>query len=205
MSKVKVCGLSRPADIAAANRALPDYIGFVFAPSRRQVGKDTAATLKADLDPRIEAVGVFVNAALSEVTAIYRSGSIDLVQLHGTEDDAYIRQLKADCGCRVIKAVAIDCEADGHALPSSLGEADYLLFDSLSVRHGGSGRAFDWGVLHGYHGIPYFLAGGLNAEVVGSAIGQLSPFAVDVSTGVETDGKKDEEKIMEFVRRAREA
>ncbi|MCL2408528.1 MAG: phosphoribosylanthranilate isomerase [Oscillospiraceae bacterium] len=194
MTKVKICGLSRAEDIVAVNRVLPDYIGFVFAPSRRRVDMKAAAILKETLDPQIEAVGVFVNEDMGVVAEAYQSEIIEMVQLHGDEDDDYIRQLKERCGCRVIKAVGV-----GDALPPLPLEADYLLFDTLSIERGGAGRVFDWNVLHDYCGLPYFLAGGLTTHNVADSIRQLNPFCMDVSSGVETDGGKDAEKIEKFI------
>jgi len=198
MTKVKICGLTRAEDIAIVNRAMPDYIGFVFAQSRRKVDESVAARLKEKLDLRIEAVGVFINEDIDTVANLYLSGIIDVVQLHGDEDNQYIRRLKDQCGCKVIKAIGV-----GDALPDISFDADYLLFDTLSKQRGGIGKAFDWKVLNDYSGTPYFLAGGLGAGNVGDAIDLLNPFCADVSSGVETDGLKDAEKIEEFVNRVR--
>jgi phosphoribosylanthranilate isomerase len=200
MSRIKICGLSRAEDIAAANRALPDYAGFVFAPSRRRISAETAAELKRKLDRRIKAVGVFVNEELETIAEICRAGIIDLIQLHGDEDGDYIRKIKQRCGCPVIKAVGI-----GETLPELPPKflADYLLFDTLSAARGGTGKAFDHGLLKGYGGPPYFLAGGLNAGNVAEAIRSLRPFCVDVSSGAETDGVKDAGKIIETVETVR--
>ena len=198
MSKVKICGLSRIAEIEAANRILPDYIGFVFAPSRRRIDIKTAARLKAKLDPRIKAVGVFVNEDIRTISEIYQNGTIDLVQLHGDEEDFYIGRLKKICAAPVIKAVSV-----GEGLPALPGKADYLLFDTVSGQRGGTGRTFDWHILKEYHELPYFLAGGLSLENVGEAIHMLAPFGVDVSSGVETEGIKDIEKMEDFVRLVR--
>ena len=200
MSKVKICGLSRERDIDAVNRALPDYVGFVFAQSLRRVDAAAAAALKEKLDRRIQAAGVFVNEAVESVADIYIRGIIDLVQLHGDEDAEYIRRLKERCGCPVIKAVGV-----GESLPPLPENADYLLFDTLSVRRGGTGRAFDWHILRVYAGRPYFLAGGLSAENIGGAIRLLNPYCADVSSGAETGGAKDAKKIEEIVRAVREA
>ncbi|MCL2393021.1 MAG: phosphoribosylanthranilate isomerase, partial [Oscillospiraceae bacterium] len=120
MTKVKICGLSRAEDIEAVNRFLPDFIGFVFAPSRRKVDTKTADILKNNLDPQIEVVGVFVNESLNTVAEVYKRETIDIVQLHGDEDDDYIRRLKDRCGCTVIKALGV-----GDALPPLPLEADY--------------------------------------------------------------------------------
>ena len=194
MSKIKICGLSRTEDIEAVNRLLPDFIGFVFAPSRRRVEVKTAAQLKKKLDPRIAAVGVFVNENIDTITKIYQDGVIDIVQLHGNEDDEYIRRLKADGNCKVIQAVSI---AD--VLPTLPTAPDYLLFDTHSEQRGGAGRTFDWDILKRYMGRPFFLAGGLSVENVADAIHVLAPFCVDVSSGVETNGIKDVEKMEKFI------
>ena len=198
MSKIKICGLRRIEDIDAVNHALPDYIGFVFASSKRRVGIKTAAMLKEKLDPRIKAVGVFVNETISVISEIVQNGIIDLIQLHGDEDDDYIKRLKEVCSCPVIKSVSI-----GAALPVLPKEADYLLFDRASDQRGGTGETFDWRILANYRGIPCFLAGGLASENVSEALDQLLPLCVDVSSGVETGGFKDPEKINEFVQLVR--
>jgi len=194
MSKVKICGLSRVEDIVSVNRVLPDYVGFVFAPSKRNVNVEKVAQLKVNLDPQIKTVGVFVNEAMITVAEIYLSGIVDVVQLHGDEDDHYIRLLKAVCDCPVIKAVGV---AD--TLPPLPQNADYLLFDTLSEQRGGIGITFDWNILHDYKGPPYFLAGGLHADNVVDSLDLLTPFGVDVSSGVETDRVKDAEKIEKFI------
>jgi phosphoribosylanthranilate isomerase len=194
MSKVKICGLSREQDIDAVNRVLPDFIGFVFATSRRRVDIKAAAMLKDKLDPRIEAVGVFVNEDMGAVIQMYKEGIIDLVQLHGDEGGEYIKRLKAACGCPVIKAISI-----GATMPTLPAEADYYLFDTLSAQRGGTGKAFDWDILREYRGLPFFLAGGLTHDNVSIAVSSLSPYCIDVSSGVETEGVKDAKKIEAFV------
>jgi len=198
MSKVKICGLMRREDIAAVNLALPDYIGFVFAPSRRRIDIKTASMLKELLDPKIKAVGVFVNEDIRTILEIAQSGIIDLIQLHGDEDEGYISRIRENCDCPVIKSVGV-CDA----LPPLPRLPDYLLFDTASAQRGGTGRTFDWQALKEYRGIPYFLAGGLSSENAADVIRLLSPLCVDVSSGVETDGFKDPEKINEFVQLVR--
>ena len=199
MSRVKICGLTRGEDIEAVNLALPDYIGFVFAQSRRRVDFKTAAALKERLNAKVKAVGVFVNEDISTVSKAAQNGIVDLIQLHGDEDDLYIRKLKESCGCPVIKSVGVGDKPPG-LLP---GEADYLLFDTLSDQRGGIGKAFDWQVLKGYNHTPYFLAGGISPGNVADAIRLLAPFCVDVSSGVETNGFKDADKIIEMVKTVR--
>jgi phosphoribosylanthranilate isomerase len=200
MSKVKICGLGRIEDITAVNSALPDYIGLVFANSRRRIDETTAAVLKERLDARITAVGVFADQDIETIAGLYHRGVIDMAQLHGDEDDGYIARLKERSGCPVIKAVGI-----GGLLPPLPLNADYLLFDTLSAQRGGTGIAFDWSVLKDFDGPPFFLAGGLTAQNVCAAVKALAPFCVDVSSGVETNGAKDADKIHEFARAARMA
>ena len=195
MSKVKICGLSRQDDIDAVNHSLPDYIGFVFAESRRKVDAKTAAMLKAGLDKRIKAIGVFVNQDIDYISALFKNGTIDFVQLHGEEDTAYMKRLRKSCDAPILKALRI-----GAFMPNIPEGADYLLFDTASVHRGGSGKSFDWNILSGYSGIPYFLAGGLDISNVLEAVHLLNPYCVDVSSGVETNGVKDPVKIDEFVR-----
>jgi phosphoribosylanthranilate isomerase len=198
MTKIKICGLSREADIEAVNRVLPDYIGFVFAESRRKVSMETAAALKVKLDTRIQAVGVFVNEDIERIAEIYRRGIIDIVQLHGDEDDVYINELKNLCCCPVIKAVGVSS-----FLPALSNGADFLLFDTLTKQRGGTGTAFDWNILKDYRERPYFLAGGLSIENVEAAVRLLHPYCVDVSSGVETEEVKDARKINEICKTVR--
>ena len=200
MSKVKICGLSRIEDIECVNRTGPDYAGFVFADSPRKVDEKKARLLKEKLDMNIEAVGVFVNEEIETVERLYYDGVIDLVQLHGDENESFIRQVKKDCGCEVIKSVPV-----GDSIPPLPKGPDFLIFDSLSEKYGGTGRTFDWHILKGFNEKPYFLAGGLNASNVREALRTLSPYCVDVSGGVETNGMKDPAKIEEFIRIVREA
>ena len=194
MNKVKICGLSRLEDIHTVNHVVPDFIGFVFAKSHRQVDERKAFLLKEKLDSKIKAVGVFVNQEIDFIVNLIDKGIIDLVQLHGDEDEQYIKQLKEGCSCQVIKAIGIES-----VLPKLPEGADYFLFDTLSHQRGGTGESFDWGVLKNYNGTPYFLAGGLNIDNVCTALRLLSPFCIDVSSGVEIDGIKDAEKIYKFV------
>ncbi len=203
MLKVKICGLTRAADIAAVNAARPDYIGFVFAQSRRRISPETARELRALLAPAIHAVGVFVNERAEEVAGLAHAGVLDAVQLHGDEDAAYIRALRAllPRETPVIKAVRVRDAAQilqADALP-----CDYLLLDTYDpASAGGVGKTFDWRLIPS--GIkPYFLAGGLSCENVARAVRACAPCCVDVSSGVETEGKKDAGKIERFVRLAR--
>lgn len=200
-SRIKICGLSRPCDIDYVNASKPDYIGFVFAKSKRQVSPWQAAELKRRLNPDIRAVGVFVNEEPERIAGLVRDGIIDWVQLHGQEDEAYIdslRKLLARTGnaCPIIKAFSIKTPEDvKNACKSS---ADYILLDQGA---GGTGKTFDWHVI-GEIGRPFFLAGGLGPDNVEAAI-QTGAFALDLSSGVETDGFKNAEKIELCVRKVR--
>lgn len=197
--KIKICGLFREEDIDYANEAAPDYIGFVFAPSRRRVGAAQAAALRTRLSPNILPVGVFVDAPVERISALYKEGTIALAQLHGHEDAAYLAALKHICPVPVIKAVRIHA---GTRIETALA-ADYVLFDNGA---GGTGEAFDWSVLHRLTARlekPYFLAGGLNSGNIAAAAA-FKPFALDLSSGAETNGVKDRAKIMDLVRFAHE-
>lgn len=200
MTKIKLCGLSRPEDIAAANEVNPDYIGFVFAPkSKRYVSPTQAAQLKQQLAPGIQAVGVFVKEDPETVVHLLEDGVIDVAQLHGSESEAYIRTLRQHTHKPIMQAFRVDTPADLEKAQAS--SADYILLDSGD---GGTGERFDWSLLTGVTR-PYFLAGGLDPENVGEAVEKLKPYAVDVSSGIETDGKKDPEKMRSFVRAVRGA
>lgn len=198
MTKIKICGLSRPEDIEAVNVARPDYIGFVFARSKRQVDAETAKQLKAALDPEIKAVGVFVNHPGNEIIALATNGIIDVIQLHGDEDEETIFKLKDAVSIPVIKAMRIRNKKD---IKNTAG--DYRLFDTYGVnQYGGSGECFNWNLLKDTKG-EFFLAGGLNIENIEAAISQVNPYGVDISSGVETNGKKDRDKIIKIVEKIR--
>ena len=201
MTKIKLCGLSRPCDIRAANELLPDYIGFVFAPkSRRYVSPEKAAELKRMLDPGIRAVGVFVDEKPQVIEALVSRGVIDAVQLHGREDEDYIQDLRKRLGnTLIIQAFSIRSERDVKRAEES--SADLILADSPG---GGTGEVFDWTLLRKIRR-PYFLAGGLNPDNAGDAVNALAPYGVDVSSGIETDGYKDREKMEKFVLTVRRA
>ena len=193
MTKIKLCGLSRPIDIEVANRLSPEYIGFVFAPkSKRYVTAEKAKELKRLLAPEITAVGVFVDESPQTVAELLNEGVIDIAQLHGSEDEDYIKLLKELAGKPIIKAFCIESEED--IVRAEKSSADYILLDSGT----GTGNVFDWSLIKSVKR-PYFLAGGLDCTNVGEAIRTLQPYAVDVSSGIETNGLKDINKMTEFV------
>ncbi len=197
MTKIKLCGLSRACDIEAANKFLPEYIGFVFAKkSGRYVTPEKALELKQMLSPEIKAVGVFVNEPEKNVAELLEKNIIDIAQLHGDEGKAYINRLRSYTGKPIIKAFRIVSEQNIAAAESST--ADYVMFDSGA----GTGKAFNWNIIRGVKR-PYFLAGGLGLHNVEDAIKMLNPYAVDVSSGIETNGFKDINKMAAFVACAR--
>lgn len=191
LTKIKICGLHRKQDISFVNEAMPDYIGFVFAESRRQVTLSKAEELKERLCSGILSAGVFVNAELGEITAVCRAGILDIIQLHGSESQDYIDRLRQRTGLPVIKAVSVT-----PGIAPAEQNADYFLFDQGK---GGTGKAFDWSLIPKTDK-PFFLAGGLTPQNIRTAIEQVRPYGVDLSSGVETQGVKDREKILQAVR-----
>ena len=192
MTKIKFCGLTRPCDIEAANEIKPDYIGFVFAPkSKRRVSYKQAVDLKNLLNKDIKAVGVFLNEDIDQVISLLNLGIIDAAQLHGDESVEYITRIQKETGKPVIKAFQIHSEQDVAYAEETI--ADYIILDAGT----GEGKTFDWALVENFKK-PYFLAGGLNPSNVTDAMRKLNPYALDVSTGIETDGLKDKNKMAEF-------
>ena len=181
--QIKICGLFQVEDIDYVNEAKPDYVGFVFAKSKRQVDIHQAEKLKNKLDTNIKAVGVFVDEQISEITAIVKMGIIDLIQLHGHEDNAYIKQLKQSVQMPIIKAIKVIEKDDLNNLDY---ECDYYLLDS---KISGSGKSFDWSLIKDLDNLD---------EAMSKA-----DYGIDVSSGVETNGIKDRNKIIEIVRRTK--
>ncbi|MCI1892700.1 MAG: phosphoribosylanthranilate isomerase [Schleiferilactobacillus harbinensis] len=192
MMKVKICGLMTPSDVAAVNTTSADFAGFVFAPGRHQITAATAQDLRQQLHPEIQTVGVFVHESINDILAIYRTGAIQIAQLHGGVDNEKVQALQA-AGMQVIQvfvqqAIAAD------------SPADYVMVDSGQ----GSGQTIDWSPLPTVHQ-PTILAGGLTPANVATAIQITRPAVVDVSSGVETDHHKDIQKIQAFVTNAKGA
>ena len=200
MTKLKLCGLVRICDIEAVNRLNPEYIGFVFAKkSRRYVDPAQARELRARLNKGISPVGVFVNESPEAIADLVRSGIIDVVQLHGSEDEDFLRKLRELVSCPIIKAFSVKTPQDVRIACES--SADLILLDSGG---GGTGTVFDWDLLEPIRR-PWFPAGGLSPENAADAIRRLAPYGVDVSSGIETDGVKDIQKMNDFVRAVRGA
>lgn len=214
MQKIKLCGMMKPCDIEYANRVKPDFVGFIFANTRRKISAAQAKQFREALDAEIPAVGVFVNEDIPVITSLVLDGCIDMIQLHGEEDADYIRCLREVCDVPVIKAVKVQTVEQIRqtaALP-----VDYLLLDTYRKGVlGGTGEAFDWELLREakaaagdtaegeLFGKPYFLAGGLHAGNLREAAA-LGSYGLDVSSGIETDGSKDFTKmveVMELVRK----
>ena len=222
ITKVKICGLKRPEDIAVVNELHPDYIGFVFADfSHRYVDKETARAIKNQLDPGIQAVGVFVNEDVHYVAELMNEGIIDIAQLHGSEDNDYIAELRSLLKDSTVNKATDDTTTDGSndvasdtAIKiirafninkiSSMEEIEESTADLVLVDSGtGSGETFDWSRLAEIKR-PYLLAGGLSPDNIAEAVEALHPYGVDVSSGVETDKLKDPEKMRRFVELVRE-
>ncbi len=196
--RIKICGLTRREDILAVNEWKPDYVGLVFAPGKRQLTPVKAQSLKEILLPEIPAAGVFVNSPMEDILSLADSRTIDLIQLHGDEDQEYILTLKDRMNkpLPIIKAVRVRTAAD--MLKAQNLSADYLLFDTYTKGlYGGSGMTFDWSMIPAVKK-PWFLAGGLNASNLLKAM-KTEAFCLDLSSAVETDGRKDPEKIKQII------
>ena len=195
MVKIKICGLKRLEDIEIVNRYKPDYIGFVFADSKRKVSHELAGQLKDNLDSGIVSVGVFVDADPEEIIELFRNCVIDVAQLHGSEDEEYITNLKDKTNHKleIINAIEMSEEVDLGSYENT--QADFLLLDSGK----GSGKTFDWRLIKKNLKKEFFLAGGLDVSNICQAIEEFKPYAVDLSSSLETDGYKDENKIKEIM------
>jgi phosphoribosylanthranilate isomerase len=196
MTKIKLCGLMSLVDIDYANEFEPEYVGFVFAQSRRRISSVLATRMRSALKGEIVSIGVFVNENQETIASLVQSGVISMVQLHGDEDEPYIRSLKKRVAVPIIKAVSI-IDQDSF-VPYLASSADYLLLDAGK---GGTGTTFDWGIAQRCPR-PFFLAGGLHAGNLQEAIATAHPFAVDLSSGLEKEGKKDRSLMQEAVRLA---
>ncbi|MDU5097527.1 MAG: bifunctional indole-3-glycerol-phosphate synthase TrpC/phosphoribosylanthranilate isomerase TrpF [Veillonella sp.] len=221
--KIKMCGISKIETIPAVIEANPDYMGLVFAPSKRQVTVDQAKTLVEELHKQyanrynrdaeqysnqtlihqefIKTVGIFVNETLDNLVTIATEVNLDAVQLHGDEDEAFIQSLKERTNVEVWKAVQIRSAADAETWIDS--SADMLLFDAYHKdERGGTGEVFDWSCLDEFER-PFMLAGGIDSTNVARAIRTVRSYGIDISSGIETDGVKDNEKITAFTKLVR--
>lgn len=201
MTRVKICGLMEPQHVKVAVDAGADAIGFVFAPSKRRVSIQEAKELAKAIPPHVAKIGVFVNASVEELQQTFREVPLDLVQLHGDEEAELIKE----AGLPSIKALSVRSVEDVER--ANRYEADYFLFDTPGTEfRGGSGLTFDWELMNGagVSADKVILAGGLNPDNVGEAIRRVKPYMVDVSSGVELDGRKDEQLIRAFVQAVKE-
>ena len=203
--KVKMCGISKVETIPAVVEAKPDYMGLVFAPSKRQVTVDQAKTLVEELHKQyavrynsetIKTVGVFVNETIENLLKIAEEVKLDVIQLHGDEDESFIQILKEQSNVEVWKAVQVRSAADAEKWIDS--SADMLLFDAYHKdERGGTGEVFDWSSLDAFER-PFMLAGGIDSTNVARAIRTVRPYGIDISSGIETEGVKDNEKMKAF-------
>ncbi|WP_100486905.1 phosphoribosylanthranilate isomerase [Sporolactobacillus pectinivorans] len=200
MSKIKICGMQRREDIIAANQALPDFVGFIFADfDRHCITEEQAREFKSLLSPDIKSVGAFVNAPIDDVIRLLNDGIIDFAQLHGNEDESYVRTVMDKTHKPVINATGVKVPEDINKVISSC--SDFILLDAPG---GCTGNTFDWNLIKDIRR-PYFLAGGINTANIQDAINRFHPYSIDLSTGAETKGQKDPAKMMELVKLAREA
>lgn len=190
--KVKICGLKRVEDISYVNQYLPDYVGFVFAGNKRRISKELASELRKLLNPAIQVVGVFVNESIEVIEQMVNEGVIDIVQLHGDEEEEYVKRL-SQLQIPVIRAIRVQSKED--VIKSQESTADYLLFDAFTMgEYGGSGKTFAHKLLSN-NKREFFLAGGITTKNISQILESVKPYAIDVSSGVETEGFKDPEKI----------
>ncbi len=206
---IKICGIRRPEDVEIVNTYRPDYIGFVFAPTWRQIDLAAACRLKALLHPEIKSVGVFVNQPIQLLTEALATGAVSFLQLHGQEDAAYESELLkalAQKGVKnpeehLIRAYRIRSEKDFDHIKTT--HAPLLLLDAYSPEDiGGTGQTFDWSLIRNMEK-PFFLAGGITAKNVREAIELVHPFGIDASSSLETNQAKDSKKIKTFIERIR--
>ena len=205
--KVKMCGISKVETIPAVVEAKPDYMGLVFAPSKRQVTVEQAKILIEELHKQcinhydtkvVKTVGVFVNETVDNLVTIANEANLDAVQLHGDEDETFIQSLKERTNVEVWKAIQIRTAADTEKWIDS--SADMLLFDAYHKHErGGTGEVFDWSSLDAFER-PFMLAGGIDSTNVARAIRTVRPYGIDISSGIETNGVKDDEKITAFTK-----
>ncbi len=195
--KIKICGLMNLNDIEYVNETMPDFIGFIFASkSKRKISYEQALEMKKILNKNIKSAGVFVDENIENIIYAVKEGIIDLIQLHGEENENYIKELKTKVNIPIIKALKAENNLKDN-INSTI--ADYILIDSISENSfGGTGKTFDWGIIPKTNK-KIFLAGGINAQNVLKAIKTVKPYCVDINSGVETDGRKDKNKIKEII------
>lgn len=199
MALVKICGIRTEQDAVIINEAKPDFAGFICSQGfRRSITLEKAVALRKQIRAGISTVGVFVNEEIDTVLSFLESGAINAVQLHGNEDNNYIDLLRTYTDAVIVKAFVVKTKEDIETAEKS--HADMIILDSGT----GTGKEFNQELI-GNFPRKYFLAGGMNPGTVAEKIKKLNPFAVDVSSGVETDGVKDRQKVLEFIKQVRES
>ncbi|CAM5791779.1 MULTISPECIES: phosphoribosylanthranilate isomerase [Brevibacillus] len=214
MTKIKICGIKRAETLACLTALAVDYVGFVFAQSRRQVTAEQAGAIMNAVPGHPPAVGVFVDPTLAELEEVLEQAELSVIQLHGRETPDFCQQVQERFSLPVWKAMAVGSDNGAHAgaeqIEAYLGVTNALLFDTYDpALAGGTGKRFSWEQIpllqQSASPLPCIIAGGIHAENVGELIRNYRPSVIDVSSGVETEGEKDEQKIREFVGRVREA
>lgn len=193
--KIKICGIKNENEAKIINECMPDIAGFVFASGKRQIDINKAKILKKIINPEIETAGIFVEQNEDEILKIYNEKVIDIIQLHGDYDERTIKNLKEKTGAKIIKVIRVK---EGFYKIETL--ADFILFDAYSKdKYGGLNKTFDWNIKI-ISNVPYFVAGGINENNIVEMVKKLTPYGVDISSGVEVDGFKTKEKVFNIIK-----
>lgn len=193
--KIKICGIKNENEAKIINECMPDIAGFVFASGKRQIDINKAKILKKIINPEIETAGIFVEQNEDEILEIYNEKVIDIIQLHGDYDERTIKNLKEKTGAKIIKVIRVK---EGFYKIETL--ADFILFDAYSKdKYGGLNKTFDWNIKI-ISNAPYFVAGGINENNIVEMVKKLTPYGVDISSGVEVDGFKTKEKVFNIIK-----
>lgn len=193
--KIKICGIKNENEAKIINECMPDIAGFVFASGKRQIDINKAKILKKIINPEIETAGIFVEQNEDEILEIYNKKIIDIIQLHGDYDERTIKNLKEKTGAKIIKVIRVK---EGFYKIETL--ADFILFDAYSKdKYGGLNKTFDWNIKI-ISNVPYFVAGGINENNIVEMVKKLTPYGVDISSGVEVDGFKTKEKVFNIIK-----
>lgn len=193
--KIKICGIKNENEAKIINECMPDIAGFVFASGKRQIDINKAKILKKIINPEIETAGIFVEQNEDEILKIYNEKIIDIIQLHGDYDERTIKNLKEKTGAKIIKVIRVK---EGFYKIETF--ADFILFDAYSKdKYGGLNKTFDWNIKI-ISNVPYFVAGGINENNIVEMVKKLTPYGVDISSGVEVDGFKTKEKVFNIIK-----
>ena len=193
--KIKICGIKNENEAKIINECMPDIAGFVFASGKRQIDINKAKILKKIINPEIETAGIFVEQNEDEILKIYNEKVIDIIQLHGDYDERTIKNLKEKTNAKIIKVIRVK---EGFYKIETL--ADFILFDAYSKdKYGGLNKTFDWNIKI-ISNVPYFVAGGINENNIIEMVKKLTPYGVDISSGVEVDGFKTKEKVFNIIK-----